>query len=54
MYGNKEKKGLDKLEGKSKREVIGYVPFSFIAPPQKGFKRPIDISKGIRSLNHLI
>ncbi len=54
MREDEEGEGVDKFEGEGERENIGYVPFLFIAPPQKESNRPIDMGKGIRSLNHLV
>ncbi len=57
MHDDEKGQSLDKYDGKGEGKDIRYVPFPFIAPlslPQKESNRPTDISKGIRSLNHLV
>ena len=54
MYDNKERESLDKFEGKSKGEDIGYVFFSFIALSKKELNSLTNMGKKIKSLNHLV
>ena len=49
-----KKESLDKFEDKSEGEIIGYVPFPFIAPSQKELNHPTDMDKGTRNLNHFV
>ena len=51
---NEKEEGLDKFEGQSEGEDIRYVPFPFVAPPQKESNHPTDMSERTRSLNHLL
>ena len=57
-YDNEERNGLDDEEGNSldedegEIEGGGYIPLPHL--PQKVSNRPSDLSKGIRSLKHII
>ena len=53
-YDNEEDEGLDKFEGESEKEGIGYILLLFVALLQKESNHLTDMGKGIRSLNHLI
>ncbi len=54
VHDDEEGEGLDEIESEGEREDIGYVPLTFIAPPQKESNRPTDMGEGTRSLNHLV
>ncbi len=54
MHDNEERESSDKFEGEDEREDIGYVPLPFVAPLRKESNHPIDMGKGIKSLNHLV
>ena len=54
LRDDEEEEGLDKFEGKSEGEDIGYVLFLFIAPLQKESNCVTNIGKGTKSLNHLV
>ena len=52
--GNEEGESLDEFESEGEGEVIEYIPFPFVTPPQKESNDLTDMGKGIKSLNHLI
>lgn len=57
MNDNKEKQSLDKYEDENKKKYIKYVLFPFVTSlllPQKESNRSTDMSKGTKSLNHLV
>ncbi len=54
VRNDEEGEGLNEFEGEGEREDIRYVPLPLVAPLQKESNRPTDMSKGTRSLNHLV
>ena len=52
LHDNKEEESLNEFENEGEIESIGYVLLPFVALSQKESNRPIDMGKGIRSLNH--
>lgn len=57
MLNNKKQQSLNKYKGKNKDKSVEYIFFSFIDlffHFQKKFNRLINLSKRIKSLNHLI
>ncbi len=54
MHDVKEKEGLDKFKSEGEGKDIGYIPFPFVALPQKESNRLTDMDEKIMSLNHLI
>lgn len=54
MRDDEERESVYKFEDENKREVIGYIPFFFIASPQKESSRPTNMSKKTKNLNYLV
>ena len=54
LHNNEKEKGLNEFESDGKGESIGYVLFSFVAPPQKESNHSTNMGERIRSLNHFI